>query len=79
MKLILVSVLALAAFFRAPAQVSLELALEQDQFLPNEPIRLAVKISNTSGQQLHLGTDAACVWSRQRRVKGPLFVRASTG
>lgn len=57
MKLFLVSVLALAALVRAPAQVSLELELEQDQFLPNEAIRVAVKISNTSGQQLHLGAD----------------------
>lgn len=47
----------MVAFFRASAQVSMELALDQDQFLPNEPIRLAVKISNTSGQQLHLGDD----------------------
>jgi hypothetical protein len=59
MKTLLVSVLALVAFFSASAQVSMELALDQDQFLPNEPIRLAVKISNTSGQQLHLGDDPA--------------------
>jgi len=50
-------VLSVAALFNASAQVSMELALDQDQFLPNEPIRLAVKISNTSGQQLHLGED----------------------
>lgn len=57
MKLLLVSVLALAAFGRAAAQVSVALALEQEQFLPNEPIRLTVKITNTSGQPLHLGAD----------------------
>lgn len=57
MKLFLVSVLALTAFLRAPAQVTLELGLDQDQFLPNEPIRLAAKITNTSGQQLQLGAD----------------------
>ena len=57
MKLLLVLVLVLAAFCRAPAQVSVELALNQDQFLPNEAIRVAVKISNTSGQPLHLGVD----------------------
>ena len=57
MKTLFVSVLAFVAFFRASAQVSLELALDQEQFLPNEAVRLAVKITNTSGQQLHLGAD----------------------
>ncbi len=47
----------LLAFFRAPAQMSMELGLDQDEFLPNEAIRLTVKITNTSGQQLHLGVD----------------------
>ncbi len=57
MKLFLVSVLALTAWFRAPAQVSMELTLDQEQFLPSEAIRVTVKISNTSGQPLHLGAD----------------------
>lgn len=57
MKTLLVSVFALVALFRTSAQVSLDLALDQDQFLPNEAIRLAVKISNTSGERLHLGAD----------------------
>jgi hypothetical protein len=57
MKRFLLSVLALLAVLRAPAQISLDLALEQDQFLPHESIRLAVKITNTSGQPLHLGED----------------------
>jgi hypothetical protein len=58
MKTFLVSILALAAFFRASAQVSVELGLEQDQFLPNEAVKLAVKITNRSGQPVHLGADA---------------------
>ena len=57
MKLVLVLALALAAGFRSLAQVSMELALDQEQFLPNEAIRVAVKITNTSGQPLHLGED----------------------
>jgi hypothetical protein len=57
MKIFLVSLLALTAWLRAPAQVSLELALDQDQFLPNEAVRLAVKITNRSGQTVHLGAD----------------------
>ena len=57
MKTLLVSLLTLVTLVRASAQVKLELALDQDQFLPNEAIRLTVKITNTSGQQLHLGTE----------------------
>ena len=48
-------VFVLAALLRATAQVNVELATDQDQFLPNESVRLAVKIINRSGQTLHLG------------------------
>jgi len=41
----------------APAQVSVEIVLDQDQFLPSESIPLAVRITNRSGQTLHLGAD----------------------
>jgi hypothetical protein len=58
MKTLFVLGLAVLAFFQASAQVSLELSLEQEQFLPSETIPLAVKITNRSGQQLHLGADA---------------------
>jgi len=47
----------LLALLRVQAHVSVELALDPEEFLANESIRLAVKISNTSGQELHLGTD----------------------
>jgi hypothetical protein len=55
MKTLLVSFLALLAWFGASAQVSLEVVMDQDQFLPSESMRLAVKITNRSGQELHLG------------------------
>ena len=58
MKTLLVFTFALMAFFRASAQVDMELSLDQDYFLPSETIPLAVKITNRSGQQLHLGADA---------------------
>lgn len=57
MKTILALCLTTLIFSRATAQVSVDLGLEQDEFLPNESVRLAVKITNTSGQQLHLGAD----------------------
>jgi hypothetical protein len=54
-KIFLVSLLAALTFFRASAQVNVELSLEQDQFLPGEAVKVAVKISNRSGQIVHLG------------------------
>lgn len=40
---------------RASAQVTVEVTTEQDQFLPSERLPVAVKITNQSGQSLHLG------------------------
>jgi hypothetical protein len=50
--------LAWCALFSAQAQVSVEVVLEQQQFLPGESLPVAVKITNRSGQPLHLGGDA---------------------
>lgn len=44
-------------WFRASAQVTLDLRMDQSEFLPGESIPLAVKITNESGQQLHFGAD----------------------
>jgi len=57
MKTLLVVALAVLAGWGASAQVSVELLLDQDDFLPCEAVPLAVKITNRSGQQLHLGAD----------------------
>ena len=43
---------------RAPAQVAVEVVLEQEQFLPSESMPVAVRITNRSGQPLHLGAEA---------------------
>jgi len=50
--------LALLTFFSASAQVTVDVALEQEQFLPSESLPVAVHITNRSGQSLHLGADA---------------------
>src|ERR1700679_3174953 len=42
---------------RASAQLTVEISMNQDEFLPGEAVPLAVKITNLSGQQLHLGAD----------------------
>ena len=43
--------------FAQTRSVSVEVVLEQEQFLPNEEIRVAVRITNFSGQPLHLGKE----------------------
>jgi hypothetical protein len=43
----------------AHGQVSVEVTLPQQQFLPGEAIPAAVRITNRSGQTLHLGEDDA--------------------
>lgn len=59
MKTLLTILLAALFVSRAAAQVSVALALDQDQFLPSETLILTVKITNRSGEQLHLGADPA--------------------
>jgi hypothetical protein len=39
------------------AQVTVEVVLDQRQFLPDESMPVAVKITNRSGQEIHLGAD----------------------
>lgn len=75
MKTLLISTLALFAFFRAEAQVTLDLAQDQDQYLPNEAIRLAVKITNRSGQQLHLGATPTWLTFNAESEDGPVVVQ----
>jgi hypothetical protein len=48
-------ILAALVFSRAAAQVSVEVTMDQDQFLPGEALPVAVKITNRSGQPIHLG------------------------
>lgn len=49
--------LALLTFFRASAQVSVDVVLDQNQFLTGESVPVAVRITNLSGQTLHLGEE----------------------
>ncbi|MDB6111374.1 MAG: hypothetical protein JWR69_3124 [Pedosphaera sp.] len=47
----------LASLVGASAQVTVEVITEQDQFLPNESLSVAVRVVNRSGQTLQLGKD----------------------
>ena len=49
--------LLLATLVPLSAQVSVEVALDQEQFLPGEALSAAVKIRNRSGQTLRLGRE----------------------
>ena len=53
----LLSGLIAASLIPARAQVSVEITLPQDQFLPAETLVAAVRITNRSGQKLHLGAE----------------------
>jgi hypothetical protein len=47
----------LASLCLSQAQVKVEVALDQDQFLPGETLPALVRITNRSGETLHLGAD----------------------
>lgn len=49
--------LLLVSLASLPAQVTVEVTQEQDQFLPGEAIPVAVRITNRSGEPLRLGAD----------------------
>ena len=52
--------LVLASLLGAPAQVvTVQVTLDQEQFLPGESLPATVRIVNNSGQPLHLGADAS--------------------
>src|SRR5208282_5024636 len=50
--------LMLLSLVNAPAQVSVEVMLDQEQFLPSESVLVAVRVTNRSGQTLHFGANA---------------------
>jgi hypothetical protein len=57
-KFALMLLLLAPAALRAPAQVAVEVLLDQDQFLPGEAIMASVRISNRSGESIKFGEDA---------------------
>jgi hypothetical protein len=65
------------ALFRASAQVSVDITTDQDEFLPGEAVPLAVKITNQSGQQLHLGVDSSWLTFSVESVDGFAVVKNS--
>lgn len=62
---------------RAHAQVSVEVTLDQEQFLPGETLLAGVRIVNSSGQPLQFGTDADWLKFTVESVDGPIVIKYS--
>jgi len=67
--------LAWLTFFSASAQVTVDVVLDQEQFLPSETLPVAVRITNRSGQPLHLGVDANWLTFSVESAGGPGVVK----
>jgi len=65
------------ALVNAPAQVSVEVVLDQEQFLPSESIPVAVRITNRSGQTLHFGASANWLTFNVESVDGFVVIKNS--
>jgi hypothetical protein len=74
---IALTVLCLAAltWFNASAQVAVEVTMEQSEFLPSEVIPAAVRVTNRSGQPLHLGADADWLTFNVESADGLIVVK----
>ena len=67
--------LAWLTFFSASGQVTVDVVLDQEQFLPTETMPVAVRITNRSGQPLHLGADANWLTFSVESVGGSMVVK----
>jgi hypothetical protein len=55
---------------RSPAQVTVQVVLEQDQFLRNGSLPVKVRVVNSSGQTLHLGREPGWLLFEIRDTEG---------
>jgi hypothetical protein len=63
------------ALFSASAQVTVEVALDQEQFLPGEALPVTVRITNRSGQPLHLGAEADWLTFSVQSLTGTMVIK----
>jgi hypothetical protein len=70
-------VLGLAALtlFNAAAQVAVEVTMEQSEFLPSEAVPAAVRVTNRSGQPLHLGDEPTWLTFNVESADGFIVVK----
>ncbi|MBW8864736.1 MAG: hypothetical protein JF609_07400 [Verrucomicrobia bacterium] len=71
----IVLALMLAVFARAEAQLTVELSVNQEQFLPGEPLTVAAKIINQSGRKLHFGAEANWLTFSVESVDGFVVIK----
>jgi len=69
--------LTLLLLAHASAQVSVEIVMDQEQFLPSESVPAAVRIINRSGQTLHFGADADWLTFSVDSVDGFVVIKKS--
>lgn len=74
-KLLLIVGIFGCAVLGVSAQVTVELTVDQKQFLPGEALPVAAKITNRSGQRLHLGADPGWLTFNVESVDGPSVVK----
>ena len=67
--------LLLASVSWLSAQVSLELQLDQEQFLRNEALPVKVRIGNLSGQPLHLGGETNWLIFSVQSIDGSIVLK----
>jgi hypothetical protein len=67
--------LAMLTLYNAAAQVTVEVMMEQSEFLPSEDIQAAVRVTNRSGQPLHLGEDASWLTFNVESADGFIVVK----
>jgi len=77
MKTLFAGLLALLLVSRASAQITVEIEMDQEQFLPNESMPLVVKITNRSGQQLHLGKEPDWLTFNVESADGFVIIKSS--
>lgn len=70
-------VLSLGAMFAASAQVSVEVVMDQAQFLRDEPLPVKVRVTNRSGRALQLGQDNEWLAFTVESLDGALVARLS--
>src|SRR5258708_6709856 len=67
--------LLLASVSWLPAQVSLELQLDQEQFLRNETLPVKVRIGNLSGQSLRFGEETNWLTFSVQSIDGSIVLK----
>lgn len=67
----------MASVFNASAQLTVDVVLDQQQFLPGESVPVSVRITNHSGQTLNLGADNTWLTFLVESMDGTVVLKKS--